>query len=143
MRDISKQILDYLPDDGSKVSGGMVRDALELSKTDFTAAKQELRAAGMIETGRGRGGTLRLIIGATPPAEPKKLSKAEIMAGAREAKEANKQENKKNEAIKENAMAAARKEHPKAKDITVTFNAFWVFFEIDGKMFRDHRENYE
>ncbi len=140
---MAKKILEILPDDGSKVSGGHIRQTLGLSKPDFMAAKQELKGAGMVTLGRGRGGSLSLIIGAEPPQENRKLSKAEVMAAAREVKESNNKEQKVTNHIREVAEHKAKMEFPAAKNIVITMNDHYVYFEIDGKMYRDHKYEYE
>lgn len=90
MNEITARVFNYLKDSGLdvKLSGGTVKDALGLKDSEYRAAKSELKEAGVVTLGRGRGGTISLVEDAEPPAEPKKLSKAEIMAGAREEKEA-------------------------------------------------------
>jgi len=60
-------LLAALPADGSTVGGLRLRSSLDLDNDTFTQAKQELRAAGLIVLGVGRGGT---VARASASAEP-------------------------------------------------------------------------
>jgi hypothetical protein len=51
-------LLAALQADGSTVGGLRLRSSLDLDNDTFTQAKQELRTAGLIVLGVGRGGTV-------------------------------------------------------------------------------------
>lgn len=52
------QIIDRLPPDGSAVSGQRLRGLVRLTNDRYRAAVEELKSAGLVYLGRGRGGTL-------------------------------------------------------------------------------------
>lgn len=85
MNELADKVFDYLKDKG-KVSGGTVRNDLQLNKSDWSKAKLELAEHGLVKLGRGRGGTIQLLTDEKPP-EEKKVSQAERMAFAREEKQ--------------------------------------------------------
>lgn len=119
MDDNAQKILDVLPEDGSKISGGQVLDKVDLSKSEFKKGKEWLRDNGMVELGRGRGGTISRIVGAVAPPEPKKLSKAEVMKIAREERQSKSRIRKQRDRLAEKALKEAEKEFPDATEITI------------------------
>lgn len=124
MDENAQKLLDALPEDGSKVSGGTILNQLDLSKGEYKKAKAILNEAGMVSLGRGRGGTISRIVGAEPPPEAKKLTRAEVMEIAREEKQALSRDQKMRNQIREAAKKAALKKYPDAnididKDIQV------------------------
>ncbi|WP_250290929.1 hypothetical protein [Frankia sp. CiP1_Cm_nod1] len=52
------QIFDRLPPDGSAIGGLQLRGLVRLTNDRYRAAVEELKAAGLVRPGRGRGGTL-------------------------------------------------------------------------------------
>jgi hypothetical protein len=54
----AEKLLAALPADGSTVGGLRLRSSLELDNDTYTRAKQELKVAGWIVLGRGRGGVV-------------------------------------------------------------------------------------
>lgn len=66
--DIRRAILDLLPEDGSTIGNGRLRDlaaarlGAELSEADYFAARDALVSAGQVATGRGRGGSVRRVL---------------------------------------------------------------------------------
>jgi hypothetical protein len=133
MTDDAEKILAFVKENG-KCSGGTIKDALSLKDSEYRKAKDELSTAGVVTLGRGRGGTMEAIDGATPPPEPKKLSKAEIMAGAREEKEAKSKVQKFHQKIKEYGRQVADKNFPDNKTevhiIKADINNLWGEFHI-------------
>lgn len=111
MDKIAEKVLEYLKTSG-KTSGGVVKDKLGLRDSEYRAAKKVLKEANLVTLGRGRGGTIEAIDGAEPPPEPRKLSKAEIMEGARAEKEAKSKSQKHHDFIKKTGEAVAKKEFP-------------------------------
>src|SRR5688572_7094827 len=87
MNEASLELLEALPEDGSKITGGDLREKIDLKRSDFDAAKKELKELGLITLGRGRGGSVSRVVGAEIPEAPKKLSKAEVAEIARQARE--------------------------------------------------------
>jgi DNA-binding transcriptional regulator YhcF (GntR family) len=88
---LAQNIYNYLPTDGSGVSGGKVKEHLAEGNTkpspdEFKKAKQELKEAGLVELGRGRGGTLKRRTDVEAPAPIEKKSKEELLEIAREEK---------------------------------------------------------
>ena len=66
--DIRRAILDLLPEDGSTIGNGRLRDltaarlGAELSEADYFAARDALVSEGLAATGRGRGGSVRRVL---------------------------------------------------------------------------------
>lgn len=85
----AQKILKILPEDGSFLGGMHIRKATKMPNGKFKIAKAELKEAGLVQLGRGRGGSVARIEGVEAPAPKKKLSKNELMAKARAAKEEN------------------------------------------------------
>lgn len=110
MNNETEQVFDYLKGKG-KVSGGTVRSDLELSRTQWTKIKLELAELGLVELGRGRGGTIKLLTDEKPP-EEKKISKAERMAHAREEKESRSKEQKNLDKKRERMFRLAQLKFP-------------------------------
>lgn len=109
MDEVAEKVLDHIKSVG-KTSGGKIQAELDLSEGAYKRAKDELKGAGLVILGRGRGGTIQAIEGAEPPPEPKKLSKAESMAIAREEKLAKSKEQKKRNDIRAKARQLGEKE---------------------------------
>ena len=133
MDEYAEKVLACLPEDGTSISGGQILDQFNISKSEYNKGKKWLRDNGMVKVGRGRGGTISRIVGAEPPPEPKKLTRAEVMEIAREEKQAQSRDQKLRNQMREAAKKAAKKKYPSAeididKDIQV--------FNIDlGKCF--------
>lgn len=63
LSEVAQKILAALPTDGKSVGNRALAKKLELEKEAYFAARKELLAAKAVETGRGRGGSLRLLVG--------------------------------------------------------------------------------
>lgn len=119
MADISdnaRKLFNALPPEG-KVGGMSIRDRAGLSAHDFRLAKLELRDAGLVELGRGRGGSLGRIDGAELPPEPKKPSVEERLADAREIKAERSKAQRERDALREHVIEVGRRHFPDAKEI--------------------------
>lgn len=112
LTDTSKQVLEYVKKNGGKLSGGIIKGELGLKDSEFKKAKTELKQYGLVELGRGRGGTITVVEGVPVPEETPKRTRAEIMADAREEKEAKKRENKKHKKMVEIGLEKASKDYP-------------------------------
>jgi hypothetical protein len=110
--DTAKDVLEYLKENGPKLSGGVVKDGLSIKDSEFRKAKDELKTYGLVELGRGRGGTLSYIEGVPLPTEAPKRSRAEIMAAAREEKEAKSKQLKKYRKMVEKGLEKAKEDYP-------------------------------
>lgn len=99
MTDDAKKVLELINKDGSKTLGSYLRESSGLGPESFKKAKYELRELGLVELGRGRGGSVSLIVGAKIPEEPHKMSQGEKLAIAREVKVNNSRQKLKNEKI--------------------------------------------
>lgn len=108
----AKSILDYVKEEG-KVSGGNVKSDLGLKDSEFKKAKDELKTYGLVELGRGRGGTLTHVEGVPLPTEAPKRSRSEMLADAREEKAAKSKQSKKNKKMVEDGLKQANKDYPK------------------------------
>src|SRR4051812_13589348 len=53
----AQRVYDTLPETGA-ISGGQLKGRLSLDDDEFKQAKRELRAAGLVILGRGRGGSV-------------------------------------------------------------------------------------
>lgn len=102
-----------------KTSGGKVQYELSISEGAYKQAKDKLKGQGLVGTGRGRGGTIWAIDGAEPPPEPKKITKEERIAFAREEKEAKRGLAKQIANLEQAAREIAEAEHPDADKIEV------------------------
>lgn len=66
--DIRRTILDLLPEDGSAIGNGRLREltaaglGTDLSENDYFAARDALVSEGLAATGRGRGGSVRRVL---------------------------------------------------------------------------------
>lgn len=121
----TEKIFRYLKQVGGKASGGQVREALDLRRTEFDSAKQELKEAGTIILGRGRGGTITLVDGAEAPKEKPKKSKADIARGASESRQANIRIRAERDKIANKALEIAEKEFPDADKLEVQVWTDW------------------
>lgn len=117
MTDLSasaQSLYDALPEDGSMLSGGKLRLAVVMSNTEFDEAKAELRASGLVEVGRGRGGTFGRLTEASTESpqdeEPKVPTLQERAAIAREAKTVKTTQRKRSDALKERIRTQAQRE---------------------------------
>lgn len=118
MRELAESILEWLPDNGEKISGGNIRDKFSLSRKEWTEVKTYLSDAGVIELGRGRGGTVKKLDDELPP-EPKKLTKEEMAAIAREAKEERSRAQKQRDGIRQSALELGQEKFQDATKIEV------------------------
>lgn len=109
--DTAKSVLDFVKENG-KVSGGTVKDCLSLKNSEFIEAKNELKTYGLVEVGRGRGGTITHVEGVPLPTEAPKRSRAEILADAREEKAEKKREQQKYKQRIDEAIKKATKSYP-------------------------------
>ena len=120
MEEYSEKLLAILPEDGTKISGGVAKEACGLKRSDYDAAKKELKELGLITLGRGRGGTLSAIVGAERPVEAPKLSPAEKRALAFEEKKELTKAQKERQTVRDMAEEKAAELYPDAEEIQVT-----------------------
>lgn len=116
------KVLEALPAESS-VSGGKLKDRLRLSSLEFKAAKDELREAGLVTLGRGRGGTVTRI----PDKEyepPVKVAPVERMAIAREVKQAKSRERQEMDTLREHVTNIGKKRHPDADEIKAIWSGY-------------------
>lgn len=118
MDEESLKVLEHIKKVG-KTSGGKVQSELGISEGAYKRAKDALKGAGLVTLGRGRGGTIAAVEGATIPEEPKKATKAEVLEMAREEKQAKSRQQKEIELLRNAALEIAKKEHPDADKIEV------------------------
>ncbi len=84
---LRRAILELLPPDGGSVGNQSLRERLSqhlgtaVSQEDYFAARDSLLAEGAVATGRGRGGSVRRVVG-EEPAKPLILAAQEKPAGA-------------------------------------------------------------
>ena len=109
--DIAITVFEALPADGSKISGGKLKDITGLNTTQVQDAKAELKEAGLIVLGRGRGGTLSRVEGATVE-RPVKKTKEEALEIAREEKSAKSKAQRELDALKVAVVAAGERLFP-------------------------------
>lgn len=93
LSDDARNIFDALPPEG-KVGGISLQRELNISKLTYQAARDELKAAGLVEVGGGRGGSLGRMEGAQLPEEEKPVTQAQRLEYARDAKRAKSREQK-------------------------------------------------
>ena len=60
MNEVEQQILDLLPENGTRLSGSQVKTSLGIMDHEYKDAKQTLKDQGLVVLGRGRGGTIAL-----------------------------------------------------------------------------------
>jgi hypothetical protein len=150
MNENAQKLFDYLKTSG-KVSGGTAKAELDFKDSEYRKAKEELNNAGVVILGRGRGGTIELVDGAQPPKEPKKLSRAEIMAAAREEKESRSKQKKFHDESKAHGKKIAAKEFPENDTevhiVKVDYNGGWAEYHIwvwgDNKKAKPYKGFYE
>jgi hypothetical protein len=116
LSEVASKVFEALPDDGSPVSGIRLKGELEIGSAALREAKQELQEHKLITLGRGRGGTVLRVPGAEPPADTR-LSKSEIMANAREAKQTKQRAERELDEIKARVVAVGKSRHPDADEI--------------------------
>jgi hypothetical protein len=114
MDENAQKLLDVLPPDGEKMSGGNAKEACGLKLSDFKAAKAYLRDNGLVTLGRGRGGSLAAIVGAERPIEAPKLTQGEKLELAREEKASISRAQKERDAVREMALEKAMELYPDA-----------------------------
>ena len=116
--DNARKVFDALPIDGSKLSGGKVKDRTRLNTTEFTDAKAELKKAGLVVLGRGRGGSLaRAATDVELPEAPQKKTNEEALEIAREEKAHLTRQQKEYQAMREHVESVGWGWYPDADDI--------------------------
>lgn len=115
--DNARTIWKSLPADGSTTGAIRLKERINMSSADFRVAKNELKQAGLVVLGRGRGGSLGRAEGSELPPEPVKPDPKERMAKAREAKEAKTRTEREQAAIREHVIEVGRRHFPNAVDI--------------------------
>lgn len=118
--DNARKLFKALPAEG-KVGGITIREKVGLSMGEFRIAKVELKNAGLIELGKGRGGSLGRVEGAELPPEPKKADPVKRMAHAREAKQELSRAQRERDELREAAIKWGWKNYPEADDIQAGF----------------------
>ena len=87
--DIYAAILGTLPEDGSTIGNGRLRELIaeklgaKVDEADYFAVRDALVEAGLVATGRGRGGSVRRVLDADTPLT---LEAQQVPATAQEAK---------------------------------------------------------
>lgn len=127
---VATTLLEGLPKDGSKVSGGTIRDRLNLSTIEYGQAKKQLKEEGLVELGRGRGGTIRLTEKGQGFEPPKKKTKEESLEIAREEKQARTRDQREWDALRERAEQVGWERHPDADRIEPHFYAGDWYVEV-------------
>ncbi len=136
MTEDALKILELLPEDGSKITGGEILEQIEIGPQSFKNAKRELADLGLVILGRGRGGSVSKVVGAELPVEEPKMSKGEIIALAREAKASKSRESKKTAAIRQYLTTKISKEYDVEEEKVKVFygpDSPKVVVEIWGK----------
>lgn len=60
MNEVEQQILDLLPNNGTRLSGSQIKATLGIMDHEYKDAKQVLKDQGLVILGRGRSGTIAL-----------------------------------------------------------------------------------
>lgn len=125
----ARRVFNLLPADGRRLSGIKVKDSLTLGSIEFKKAKRELKAEGLIELGKGRGGTLGRVEGAELPEAPEEERKPTIeenLAHAREEKAAKSKYQKDLDALKDHVKSVGERRFPEADEIVPKlYNQQW------------------
>lgn len=108
LSDNAKELFDELPEDGTAISGGNLKFALEISDSEFRQAKAELKEAGLVRFGRGRGGSVARLEGAEVVEIPTPTPE-ERMAVAREVKVAKSRERRERDELEARVKTFASK----------------------------------
>lgn len=104
----ARTLFEQLPESGERVGGITLQRELEIGKLAYQSARDELKAAGLVQVGGGRGGSLCRVEGAALPEDEKPASQAERLGHAREAKKAKGREQRYYDEIKEIARQWCR-----------------------------------
>ena len=114
----ARSLFEYLPADGSKVSGPKIKGDLGWGSAQFRLAKEELRDEGLVAFGRGgRGGSVARAEGKELPEKP---TPAQRMAHAREAKHAHSQASRNRKELMDKAYLWGKEQFPNAEKIEVS-----------------------
>lgn len=114
----ARQLYDCLPEDGTAISGGNLKWETEFDTKTYKAAKAELKEAGLVTLGRGRGGSVaRIAEVKVEEVAPPPPSKEELLAHAREVKETKTRQQRESEALREHVEDIGRRNFPDAKEI--------------------------
>lgn len=100
LSDDARNLFEALPPDG-KVGGITLQRQLDLSKLTYQSARDELKAAGLVEVGGGRGGSLGRVEDALLPEDEKPTTQADRLEFARDAKKSKSREQKYHDEIRE------------------------------------------
>lgn len=138
MSDISptaRKLFNALPADGRTIGGGKVKDRTGINTHDFKKAKDELKKAGLIGLGRGRGGSLFRLEGAELADEAvEEVADADAMAEVREAKLHKSRAQKERDAMEELILAVAKRNHPEADEIkSGLYGTRWYYEAWEGQ----------
>lgn len=125
------EVLKRLPDEPDSISGGTVKKFFNLNTTQLQEVKAELKEAGLIKLGRGRGGTISRIPDIEAPQPERKMTKEEALAIAREEKTQKTAAQKKLNAVKERVKEVGEKRHPEADEIKPLLHGLdWWYVEV-------------
>lgn len=136
MSDISanaRKLFNALPV-GTKVSGGKIKDRVQLSDLDYKAAKKELKQANLVELGKGRGGTIIRLEDAELPDEPATKSPEEILEIAREVKQEKSRAQKQLDKTKAAVLEAGHRLYPDADKLVLGLSSDEWYVEV----WKDH-----
>jgi hypothetical protein len=112
----ARRVFDVLPLDGSTLSGGKIKDRIAINTFEFADAKKELKEAGLVVLGRGRGGSLGRVEGVEAPEVAQKKSKEESLEIAREEKAAKSKAQRELDGMKDACIAAGKRHFPDADE---------------------------
>jgi DNA-binding IscR family transcriptional regulator len=110
------KVYDALPAPGEKISGGKVKEATGLNTTELKAAKAELKEAGLVTLGQGRGGTIIKVEGQDIE-RPVKKTKEEALELAREAKVEKSRAEQARDALRARIIEVGKRMFPDADEI--------------------------
>lgn len=134
MTDNSQKVFNVLPTDGSKMSGGKIKERLSLSSVDFDAAKKELKEAGLVTLGRGRGGTMSRVEGAEAPEIEIEKTPSDRLEVAREVKRDKSRRQREIDRTKAQVLEVGRRRYPYADELKVgLYNGEWYVEVWEGR----------
>lgn len=108
LSDLAQRVYDALPEDGSKLGGITIQNDLGITKTEYGAARDELKQEGLCVSGKGRGGSLGRVEGKAPEAKRTKVESLEL---AREEKKARSRQQREYDELRDIATKWAKDKH--------------------------------
>lgn len=114
---LAQRLIAALPKDGSKISGGTIKDRLGIGTIEYGQAKKELKEEGFVELGKGRGGTISLTDKGKTYTPPKVTTLEERLEVAREVKAEKSKAEQERDTMREAIVQIGWQRHPDADDI--------------------------